>query len=208
MTTIDALRNGNSALAAVGAASGVNGGAWAAAMSATETDDDTTTASARTDVIGGSLAAPSSALAAQESETEESAVEQFLAYVHMDPIERMRAQILGSMDLTEEQLAALPEDERKRIEDKIRQIIEETVRRDAAEQSASAEQPVDETQQSAAAAATTKTADGSKTASTAEEPSALEILLPFLRPDGGPQLGGTDADATAERHDRNEDARA
>jgi len=208
MTAIDALRNGNSALAAAGVASGADGEAWTAAMTAAQTGADTGTASARTGAVGGSLAAPSSALAAQESETEESAAEQFLAWAHMDPIARMRAQILGGMGLTEDELAALPEDERKKIEDKIREIIEETVRREAAEQSASAEQPVDEPRQSAAAAPTaTQTADGSKPSATSEEPSALEILLPFLRPDGGPQLGGTDADVTADpHHRRDEDA--
>jgi len=202
MTTIDGVRSSFAAIAASGSVSGTDGTAWNDALigaMAQDSEKDGTTS--RYGAIGGSRAAPSTALAAQEGETTESAADQFIAFVHMDPVAQMRAQILGSMGLTEEQLAAMPEDERKRIENKIRQIIEETVRREAAEKSAAAEQPVQQetTDASGETAATAgQTGDGNeKTAQNGESPSQLEILLPFLRPDGGPRLGGTQADATA-----------
>lgn len=44
----------------------------------------------------------------------------FLKYASMSPMERMRANILKGMDLTEEQLGSLPQDERRKIEDTIK----------------------------------------------------------------------------------------
>jgi len=202
MTVIDGVRSSTSALAATGVV-GVDEDAWTEALAAAGSE----TSSARTGAIGGTVAVSSAALAAQESETDDSdsVTEEFLSWVHMDPVERMRAQILVSMNMTEEQLAALPEDERKRIEDKIRQIIEETVKRESEENSASSEQSVQ--QQTTAASGETaatagQTGDGNdKTAQgDGEAPSQLEVMLPFLRADGGPSLGGTQAkasDATA-----------
>jgi hypothetical protein len=57
-----------------------------------------------------------------------SAAEQaFSDYAKMTPAQKMRAAILGSMGLTEEQLKAMDPKERQKIEDKIRAIIKEKV---------------------------------------------------------------------------------
>lgn len=47
----------------------------------------------------------------------------FLKYATMSPLERMRANILKGMDLTEAQLGALPKEEQQKIEDKIKDSI-------------------------------------------------------------------------------------
>jgi hypothetical protein len=57
-----------------------------------------------------------------------SAAEQALNdYAKMTPAQKMRAAILGSMGLTEEQLKAMDPKERQKIEEKIKEIIKEKV---------------------------------------------------------------------------------
>jgi hypothetical protein len=57
-----------------------------------------------------------------------SAAEQaFNDYAKMTPAQKMRAAILGSMGLTEEQLKAMDPKERQKVEDRIREIIKEKV---------------------------------------------------------------------------------
>lgn len=51
----------------------------------------------------------------------------FLKYAKMSPMDRMRAGILKSMDLTEERLGALPQDARQKIEDQIKDSIRKMV---------------------------------------------------------------------------------
>jgi hypothetical protein len=51
----------------------------------------------------------------------------FLKYAKMSPMDRMRAGILKSMDLTEEQLGALPQDARQKVEDQIKDSIRKMV---------------------------------------------------------------------------------
>lgn len=51
----------------------------------------------------------------------------FLKLAHMTPMQRMRASILKSMNLTEDQLAKYPADERKKVEDEIKEKIKEKI---------------------------------------------------------------------------------
>ena len=59
------------------------------------------------------------------------AVETFLEYMDKTPTERWREQILSSMGLTEESLEALTPEERRAVEEKIVQIIEEKTKENA-----------------------------------------------------------------------------
>lgn len=52
-------------------------------------------------------------------------LEEFLKYAKMSPVERVRYDYLKSRGLTEEDLAKLPADERKQIEDEIKKLIKE-----------------------------------------------------------------------------------
>lgn len=54
--------------------------------------------------------------------------ELFLEEARKDPIERMREQIMEELGISEADLAALPPDERRAMEDKIREMIEEKLR--------------------------------------------------------------------------------
>lgn len=58
------------------------------------------------------------------------AVQEFLAYAHMSPAERIRAAYLKSHNLTEEELAAKSPEEREKIEDEIKREIEEKLKRE------------------------------------------------------------------------------
>lgn len=57
-----------------------------------------------------------------------SATQLFLAEIQKDPIERWREQILESLGLTEEDLAAMPPEERRAVEEQIAALIEEKLR--------------------------------------------------------------------------------
>jgi hypothetical protein len=57
----------------------------------------------------------------------DTAVQDFLAYQHMTPAEKMRAAILGSMGLTEDALKGMDPKERQKIEDKIKALIRQQV---------------------------------------------------------------------------------
>ena len=67
-----------------------------------------------------------------DTTTKSGAVEEFLEFMSKTPEERWREQILKSMGLTEEELAALPPEEREKIEEKITAIIEDKVEKDIA----------------------------------------------------------------------------
>jgi hypothetical protein len=66
----------------------------------------------------------------EEDTTEEldsSAAEEFLQYMQKSPEERLRDRILKALGLTEEDVAAMTPDERMGLENKIREIIKETM---------------------------------------------------------------------------------
>lgn len=64
----------------------------------------------------------------EASSPDKTTTEKFLEEAQKSPIERMREQILEELGLTEESLAQLPPEERRAMEDKIRQMIEERLR--------------------------------------------------------------------------------
>jgi hypothetical protein len=59
-----------------------------------------------------------------------SVVEEFEAWAKMTPAQRMRANILASMGLTEDQLKGMDATRRKAVEDIIKQRIQDQVKRD------------------------------------------------------------------------------
>jgi hypothetical protein len=76
-------------------------------------------------------------LALQGEQEPESAVEElkeptaeelFLKEARKSPMERMREQVMKDLGLTEEALAAMPPEEKRAAEDKIRDMIEEKLR--------------------------------------------------------------------------------
>ncbi len=99
-----------------------------------------TTASVAAPTIGPSLGTSGFAsslwtLAATEDSSVPSPRDELLAWAEMDPAERLRAQILQSMGISEDDLEAMPPEERAAVEDEIRKAIEEKlgVSEDAAE---------------------------------------------------------------------------
>lgn len=64
----------------------------------------------------------SSALAAAPAATK-SAEQKFLEWARMTPAERMHAQMLGQLGLTEEQFKAMDPAAQQKIEEKIREMI-------------------------------------------------------------------------------------
>jgi hypothetical protein len=62
---------------------------------------------------------------------QDNSVVQFLNYAKMSPMDRLRANILKSMGLTEDQRKALPPDQQKAVEQKIQQIIQQDMQKKA-----------------------------------------------------------------------------
>jgi hypothetical protein len=61
----------------------------------------------------------------------DSVVQQFLDYAKMSPMERMRAEILKSMGLTEDDLKKMSPEQQKAVEQKIEQIIKQKLEKNA-----------------------------------------------------------------------------
>jgi len=58
-------------------------------------------------------------------------VQEFLDYAKMDPMERLRANILKSMGLTEDDLKNMTPEQQKAVEQKIEQIIQQQLQKNA-----------------------------------------------------------------------------
>jgi hypothetical protein len=65
--------------------------------------------------------------AVEEAKTP-SATERFLEEARKSPMERLREQIMKELGISEEDLAAMPPDEKRATEDKIRELIEEKLK--------------------------------------------------------------------------------
>lgn len=62
-----------------------------------------------------------------------NAISAFLEYQKMTPEEKLRDAILKKLDLTEEELAALPPEARAKVEDKIKTMMKEEIENNLAE---------------------------------------------------------------------------
>lgn len=162
----------SSLIASAVTGSAVDGSLWQKALSSASDDTDSRQKTIE-NTLGAQVVTPETAVAAQ-SLGQSDAAQEFLDYMDKTPEERMRAQILGSMGMTEEELAALPADERKKIEDKIRETIEARIQKDTeektAEAAANADKPI------AAEPAKAAKADDSIAAPTE---NGADGLLPF-----------------------------
>ena len=61
----------------------------------------------------------------------DTVVKQFMDYAKMSPMERMRAQILKSMGLTEDDLKKMSPEQQKAVEQKIEQMIKQQLQKNA-----------------------------------------------------------------------------
>lgn len=59
-----------------------------------------------------------------------SAKDEFMDYAQMTPAQKMRAAMLGKLGVTEEELKAMSPEERKKVEDKIKDMIKQQVEND------------------------------------------------------------------------------
>jgi len=93
------------------------------------------------------------AIAQKTEEANEKLHADFWEFAKKTPTERLRAQILGEKDLTEEELAAMSPEERKAIEEEIANIIKEKIKEGAKQAAANPEmasQMITQGQQAAA----------------------------------------------------------
>jgi hypothetical protein len=72
-----------------------------------------------------------------------SATDIFLEEARKDPMQRMREQIMEALGVTEEDLAAMAPDERRAMEDKIRQLVEQKLRQGMGVDNAQADSPAE-----------------------------------------------------------------
>ena len=70
------------------------------------------------------------------STTAKSNAQQLEDYVNMTPEQRMRADLLKKLGVTEEELASMPAEERSGIEAKMTEMVQELAQKAAAEQQA------------------------------------------------------------------------
>lgn len=61
---------------------------------------------------------------------EPSAKDEFLKFQAMTPAEKMRAMMLAKLGVTEEQLKAMSPEDRKKVEDKLKDMIKQQVQND------------------------------------------------------------------------------
>lgn len=61
---------------------------------------------------------------------ETSAKDEFLKYAAMTPAEKMRAAMLAKLGVTEEELKAMSPEDRKKVEDKLKDMIKQQVEND------------------------------------------------------------------------------
>jgi predicted HTH transcriptional regulator len=72
----------------------------------------------------------SASTSASSSIGEPSAKDEFLKFQSKSPAEKMRAMILAKLGVTEEQVKAMSTEDRKKIEDKIQEMIKQQVQND------------------------------------------------------------------------------
>lgn len=68
--------------------------------------------------------------AASNALSKTSAVDEFMKWASMTPAQRMRANMLASMGLTEEKVAAMSPEDRAKVEAKIKEMIEAKIKRE------------------------------------------------------------------------------
>ncbi|WP_456634692.1 hypothetical protein [Bradyrhizobium sp. USDA 10063] len=68
---------------------------------------------------------------AQETSLGNDIEEEFLKYAHMNPLDRMRANILKSMGLTEADLQNMTPQQRQAVEQKIKDLLEQEFHKNA-----------------------------------------------------------------------------
>lgn len=62
--------------------------------------------------------------------SEPSARDEFMKFQAMTPAEKMRAMMLSKLGLTEEQVKAMSPEDRKKVEDKLKEMIKQEVQQD------------------------------------------------------------------------------
>jgi mevalonate kinase len=80
---------------------------------------------------GASGANAASALADGDASGGDSVVQDFLNYAKMDPIQRLRANILKSMGLTQDDLNKMTPAQQQAVEQKIEQLVKEELQKNA-----------------------------------------------------------------------------
>jgi hypothetical protein len=73
------------------------------------------------------LAAPTTSTATLTPKPAQTAEQKFLEYAKMTPAERMHAQMLAELGVTEDQFKAMSPADQQKIEDKIRDMIKKQV---------------------------------------------------------------------------------
>ena len=97
---------------------------------------NTTSGASASNAASSSAATTSSSLTATSTTngldtSSDSVAKQFMDYAKMSPMERMRAQILKSMGLTEDDLKKMTPEQQKAVEQKIEQIIKQQLQKNA-----------------------------------------------------------------------------
>ncbi|KAF1053199.1 MAG: hypothetical protein GAK43_01533 [Stenotrophomonas maltophilia] len=107
--------------------SGIASGASEFASMLASAGDDSQSSS--TSQIGDAVASTDSSSSSKTS----SSLDEFMAYMKLSPGEKLRKSVMDDMDVTQDQLNAMPADDRERIEREIAERIKEKVTQQASE---------------------------------------------------------------------------
>ena len=70
---------------------------------------------------------PASAAASLAAKPAETAAQKFLEYANMTPAQRLQAEMLGQLGITEDQFKAMSPADQQKVMDKIRELIKQQV---------------------------------------------------------------------------------
>ena len=100
--------------------------------SPTKTTSTTSAASATSNTGATASGSPAATSVTNGLDTSsDNVVKEFLDYAKMSPMERLRASILKSMGLTEDDLKKMTPEQQKAVEQKIEQIIKQQLEKNA-----------------------------------------------------------------------------
>lgn len=99
----------------------------------THTSGVRTSTTRKTESSSSTSSVSSASVSAPASSKSSSAIAEFLEYQKMTPEEKLRDAILKKLDMTEEELAALPPEERAKVEEKIKEMMKQEIENNMAQ---------------------------------------------------------------------------
>ncbi len=92
-----------------------------------------TSTTTKTEATSPAVSSSTSSSTASTASKSSNAIAEFLEYQKMSPEEKLRDAILKKLDMTEEELAALPPEERAKVEEQIKEMMKQEIENNMAQ---------------------------------------------------------------------------